>query len=79
MIMRETLHLFVVLPSLAFAALLCGKASAIEPAPAPVTNPLLTESTLPYHLPPFAALKDEHFAPASSHAWFNVEPTQFIM
>ena len=63
MIMRETLHLFVVLPSLAFAALLCGKASAIEPA-ASVTNPLLTESTLPYHLPPFAALKDEHFAPA---------------
>src|SRR5262245_52018919 len=29
-----------------------------------LTNPLLTESTLPYHLPPFAAIKDEHFAPA---------------
>jgi peptidyl-dipeptidase Dcp len=29
-----------------------------------VTNPLLTESTLPYHLPPFAAIKNEHFAPA---------------
>ncbi len=27
-------------------------------------NPLFTESSLPYHLPPFAAIKDEHFAPA---------------
>jgi len=27
-------------------------------------NPLLTESQLPYHLPPFAAIRDEHFAPA---------------
>ena len=27
-------------------------------------NPLLTESSLPYHLPPFALVKDEHFAPA---------------
>ncbi len=27
-------------------------------------NPLLTESTLPYHLPPFELIKDEHFAPA---------------
>ena len=36
-------------------------------APAPVTvtaNPLLTESTLPYHLPPFNLIKDEHFTPA---------------
>src|ERR1700747_1662127 len=27
-------------------------------------NPLLTESTLPYHVPPFDKIKDEHFAPA---------------
>ena len=27
-------------------------------------NPLLTESPLPYHLPPFAQIHDEHFAPA---------------
>lgn len=27
-------------------------------------NPLFTESPLPYHFPPFAAIKDEHFAPA---------------
>ena len=27
-------------------------------------NPLLTESTLPYNLPPFDKIKDEHFKPA---------------
>src|SRR5258707_7949633 len=27
-------------------------------------NPLLKESTLPYHLPPFDQIKDEHFVPA---------------
>src|SRR6266487_663677 len=27
-------------------------------------NPLLTESALPYHVPPFDKIKDEHFAPA---------------
>ena len=47
-----------VLPALALALPM----KAAEPAPA--VNPLLTESTLPYHLPPFAAIKDEHFAPA---------------
>jgi len=27
-------------------------------------NPLLNESSLPYHVPPFDKIKDEHFAPA---------------
>ena len=27
-------------------------------------NPLLTESSLPYHVPPFDKIKDEHFEPA---------------
>jgi peptidyl-dipeptidase Dcp len=27
-------------------------------------NPLLTESSLPYHIPPFDKIKDEHFEPA---------------
>jgi peptidyl-dipeptidase Dcp len=27
-------------------------------------NPLLAESTLPYHLPPFAAIEEQHFFPA---------------
>ena len=59
--------------SSSFASLLCAgmclatRLPAAEPAatppPAPV-NPLLTESTLPFHLPPFDQIKDEHFAPA---------------
>jgi len=28
------------------------------------SNPLLSESTLPYHAPPFDKIKDDHFAPA---------------
>jgi peptidyl-dipeptidase Dcp len=27
-------------------------------------NPFLTESSLPYHIPPFDKIKDEHFVPA---------------
>src|SRR5262245_31541850 len=50
--------------SFAVIALLSVKLAATEPGPSAVTNSLLTESTLPYHLPPFAAIKDEHFAPA---------------
>src|SRR5881275_744549 len=33
-------------------------------AAAPVDNPLLKESTLPYHYPPFDKIKDAHFVPA---------------
>src|SRR5204863_2640310 len=34
-------------------------------APSPKSdNPLLTESALPYQLPPFDKIKDEHFVPA---------------
>src|SRR5262245_6961368 len=45
-------------------AVLSVTVSATESATPPLTNPLLTESTLPYHLHPFAAIKDEHFGPA---------------
>jgi peptidyl-dipeptidase Dcp len=42
--------------------------AAESPSPAPSAsasaNPLLTESTLPYHIPPFDRIKDEHFTPA---------------
>src|SRR5437660_8055710 len=31
----------------------------------PSDNPFLVESTLPYHLPPFDRIKDEHFVPAT--------------
>ncbi len=34
------------------------------PSPAAGDNPLLVESALPYHAPPFDKIKDEHFAPA---------------
>ena len=38
--------------------------SATESSAATADNPLLTESTLPYRVPPFDKIKDEHFAPA---------------
>jgi peptidyl-dipeptidase Dcp len=38
--------------------------AAAESTTATATNPLLTESTLPYHVPPFDKIKDEHFTPA---------------
>jgi peptidyl-dipeptidase Dcp len=46
-------------------------AKPASPSPAPskadgkaTPNPLLTESTLPFQLPPFDKIKDEHFQPA---------------
>lgn len=33
-----------------------------------MTNPLLTPSTLPYQLPPFAEIKVEHYRPAFDEA-----------
>ena len=49
----------LLLAALTFA--LSARMPAQPPAP---SNPLLPESTLPYHLPPFAQIKNEHFAPA---------------
>jgi peptidyl-dipeptidase Dcp len=51
---------------------LCGAAKPGSPSPNPskkvttaaTSNPLLTESTLPYQMPPFDKIKDEHFQPA---------------
>ena len=56
----------VLLPVIALgAALFAGRAAAESAAPAVTSaNPLLTESSLPYHLPPFEQIKPEHFAPA---------------
>src|SRR6266576_1429779 len=39
-------------------------AKSSPPSPASGGNPLLVESTLPYHAPPFDKIKDEHFVPA---------------
>lgn len=49
-----------------FLAALCLVAplGAAGATPAMTDNPLLTKSTLPYQLPPFGLIKDEHFAPA---------------
>ena len=47
------------------ATLLVSRAVAAETASAVTSaNPLLTQSALPYHLPPFDLIKNEHFAPA---------------
>jgi peptidyl-dipeptidase Dcp len=53
----------LVAPLLGLSLAVPCAAVAQTPAAAPA-NPLLTESTLPYHLPPFEQIKDEHFAPA---------------
>src|SRR5438034_10814343 len=51
-------HLFT------FAALLSAFQITAVSAADPVDNPLLSESSLPYHIPPFDKIKDEHFVPA---------------
>src|SRR5437763_4424362 len=51
-------HLFT------FAALLGAFQITAVSAADPIDNPLLKESTLPYHLPPFDQIKDQHFVPA---------------
>lgn len=33
-----------------------------------MNNPLLSSSTLPYQMPPFDLIKDEHYAPAFASA-----------
>lgn len=67
--MRALLPFRAALPSFTTAALLSATllsshVPATESASSAMTNPLLIQSTLPYHLPPFAAIKDEHFEPA---------------
>src|SRR3984893_16422486 len=39
-------------------------AKSSPPSSTAGANPLLVESTLPYHAPPFDKIKDEHFVPA---------------
>jgi peptidyl-dipeptidase Dcp len=55
-----------------FTVPLSEAAESASPSPTPskivtttsTNNPLLTESTLPYRMPPFDKIKDEHFQPA---------------
>src|SRR5437016_6596541 len=46
-------------------SLLAQNSSAQNSSPMPADNPFLVESALPYHLPPFDRIKDEHFVPAT--------------
>src|SRR6478609_2681078 len=46
-------------------SLLAQNSSAENSSPMPIDNPFLVESALPYHLPPFDKIKDEHFVPAT--------------
>jgi peptidyl-dipeptidase Dcp len=62
--MRASLPSRAALYSFVLTVLLSVNVPTTESAQSALTNPLLTESTLPYHLPPFAAIKDEHFGPA---------------
>ena len=65
-------HVRHVLCAFLFLAMsLTANTAAAENSPTPSTspsamaaNPLLTESTLPYHIPPFDKIKDEQFVPA---------------
>jgi peptidyl-dipeptidase Dcp len=52
-------HLFI-----ACALLNAAQITAVFAASSTDSNPLLSESTRPYHVPPFDKIKDEHFAPA---------------
>ncbi len=50
------------LPALTLiAAIGCGPSDTTEPMP---DNPFFTESTLPYELPPFDLIQDDHYLPA---------------
>src|SRR6478735_2489741 len=52
-----------VLPLLVLAAQAANRSPS--PSPTPMTeNPLLKESSLDFHYPPFDQIKDAHFAPA---------------
>src|SRR2546423_8240608 len=64
-------HLFSIqLPGTRLFTLLAAMQIAVIAVPAqnsspmPADNPFLVESPLPYHLPPFDKIKDEHFMPA---------------
>ena len=59
---RVQLLAFLGLPLLVLSA---RAAESPSPSPKSMTeNPLLKESTLDFHYPPFDQIKDEHFAPA---------------
>ena len=54
---------FALLAAMQIAAI---AVAAQSPSPMPSDNPFLVESALPYHLPPFDKIKDEHFVPGDA-------------
>jgi peptidyl-dipeptidase Dcp len=50
---------------IAAIAVTAGNSPAPNSSPMPADNPFLTESPLPYHLPPFDKIKDDQFVPAT--------------
>src|SRR5207249_5288334 len=68
---RFVAQLFRILAILAAMQITCASLNAEKlpvksapSSPAAGDNPLLVESALPYHAPPFDKIKDEHFVPA---------------
>src|SRR5437899_11495073 len=61
-IQSSVLCVFARLAAMQIAAI---AVSAQNSSPMPADNPFLVESALPYHLPPFDRIKDEHFVPAT--------------
>src|SRR5437764_13567313 len=56
------LRVFALLAAMQITAI---AVAAQNSSPMPSDNPFLVESALPYHLPPFDKIKDEHFVPAT--------------
>src|SRR5256886_12186993 len=56
-------RIFALLAAMQLAAI--AVAAEKNSSPMPTDNPFLTESPLPYHLPPFDRIKDEQFVPAT--------------
>jgi len=59
---NAALGIIVAMTHIAVISVIAQTSPAQNPAMA--DNPLLTESSLPYHIPPFDKIKDEHFQPA---------------
>src|SRR5881398_3156189 len=59
---EATLSLIVAMTHIAAISVIAQTSPVQNPNMA--DNPLLSESSLPYHVPPFDKIKDEHFVPA---------------
>lgn len=63
--------IIVILFFLAICVLILKSPASSEMAPAPAANPFFSESTLPYHAPPFDKIKDSDYAPAIEEGMKN--------